>query len=106
MSIYLCFHLASQVVHCCSNKHERDPVEYGPLQREHDQANHASKASVLQRAEIIGMTTTRAACIRDSLDSMQIKIGTLLCAMCLEGSRARGCLFGITASHISPCFLQ
>ncbi|XP_034248079.1 NFX1-type zinc finger-containing protein 1-like isoform X2 [Thrips palmi] len=69
-----CREFSDQVIHCCSNKHERDPVDFGPLQKEHDLARHNEKPAVLQRAEIIGMTTTRAACLRNSLDSMKIKV--------------------------------
>lgn len=69
-----CREFTDKAVHSCGVKHERDPVEYGPLQDEHDKAKFHAKSGVLERAEIIGMTTTRAACIKDTLDQLKIKI--------------------------------
>ncbi|KAJ1525539.1 hypothetical protein ONE63_010344 [Megalurothrips usitatus] len=70
-----CATFTDKFIHCCSDKHERDRQLKGTLQLVHDLAEHNSKAAVLAEADVIGMTTTRAACIRHkTLDQMQIKI--------------------------------
>ncbi|KAK3921078.1 NFX1-type zinc finger-containing protein 1 [Frankliniella fusca] len=69
-----CKSFSEKIIHCCSDKHDRGQVDFGRLQKEHDKAAPRDKAEVMKLAEVIGMTTTRACCLRSDLDRLNIKI--------------------------------
>ncbi|XP_052129093.1 uncharacterized protein LOC113214384 [Frankliniella occidentalis] len=69
-----CKAFSDKIIHCCSDKHDRGGTQYGDLQKLHDQSHPRDKAAVMASAEIIGMTTTRASCVRTDLDRLEVKI--------------------------------
>lgn len=71
-----------QIIHGYSDKHERTP--YGVLQERYDAAiSLPVRRSLMKLADILAMTTTRAAFMRSALDKLDIKIGNSLATLFL-----------------------
>ncbi|XP_052128684.1 uncharacterized protein LOC113214661 [Frankliniella occidentalis] len=64
--------LGSRLIHGYSDKHDR--ADYGPLQQRYNVARTRTRTELMKGADVLAMTTTRAAYMRPTLDSLDIKI--------------------------------
>ncbi|XP_034236457.1 NFX1-type zinc finger-containing protein 1-like isoform X3 [Thrips palmi] len=68
-----CLDFSDKVIHGYSQKHDKET--YGPLQDQYNRDMSSSERLKLMRsADVLSMTTTRAAYIRPTLDSLHIKV--------------------------------
>lgn len=62
-----------QIIHGYSSQHEKKA--YGSLQAKYDaQSSNDVRSVLMGAADILAMTTTRAAYMRETLDKLRIKI--------------------------------
>ncbi|XP_034236170.1 NFX1-type zinc finger-containing protein 1-like [Thrips palmi] len=68
-----CISFTEKIIHGYSDKHEQ--TSYGPLQERYDRCQSLSgRVSMMKTADILAMTTTRAAYMRSALDKLSVKI--------------------------------
>lgn len=67
-----CTSFSDKLIHGYSDKHDR--ADYGPLQQRYNVARTRTRTELMKGADVLAMTTTRAAYMRPTLDSLDIKI--------------------------------
>ncbi|XP_034232981.1 NFX1-type zinc finger-containing protein 1-like isoform X2 [Thrips palmi] len=68
-----CLLFTNKLIHGYSDKHGRS--QYGELQETYDESSQHEKTDIMREADILAMTTTRAAYMRSTLDLLGINIG-------------------------------